>query len=127
MPCTERETTGHELRLFADEQPLVTSKAVGWGQLSAGDCHQSGGALTFNSDGTGLFACTTWTDHTHSGDYWHSSFSVLNSAGAVIFTLGQYNSPRMSDGGPSYYWTQAFTFQAAQYDAIASVTQTYSC
>lgn len=103
------------------------SKTMSWGDLAAGDCHQTGGVLTFVSDGTGTWQCTTWTDHTHSGDIWHSDFQVVDGSGALLFPLGTFDSPRMNDDGSSTYWTQQFTYEPTLYDQIASANQTYSC
>src|SRR5262249_12299202 len=60
----------------------IRTKVFTWGELRAGDCHQITGVLTLLSNGTGSWSCTTWTDHTHSGDVWHSTFNVLTAAGA---------------------------------------------
>jgi hypothetical protein len=128
MACTEKTNLADRTSsVFHANVQVVTAIAFSWGALSAGDCHQSGGTLTFRSNGTGTWQCTTWTDHTHSGDYWHCSFQVKNAGGGVLFPLGQWDSPRMSDGGPSYYWTHDFTFEPSLYGAIAAVNQTYSC
>lgn len=118
-----------ELMVAVSEAEAVRSKSVTWGELRAGDCHQIEGRLTFFSNGTGTWSCTTWTDHTHSGDTWRSSFQVLTGGGAGLFNLGTYNGPRMDDGNPSprYNWGNPFTFDPNQFDAIGQVNQRYSC
>lgn len=85
--------------------------------------------LTFLSNGTGTWSCTTWTDHTHSGDTWAASFSVLAANGAGLFNLGEFRGPRMDDGDPPprYGWSRGFAFNPDQFDAIASATEHYSC
>lgn len=109
--------------------PIRQQKVFNWSQLDAGDCHQINGTLTFYSDGTGSWSCTTWTDHTHSGDTWRTSFNVQTAAGAGLFNLGEFDSPRMDDGNPPprYGWSNAFSFNSDQFDAIGLVTQNYSC
>jgi len=107
----------------------VRQKTITWGELRAGNGHQVNGTLTFLSNGTGTWSCTTWTDQTHSGDTWRSSFNVLTSAGAALFNLGEFASPRMDDGNPPprYGWSNPFSFNAGEFDAIGSATQHYSC
>jgi len=104
-------------------------KTFTWGELFAGDCHQISGTLTLFSNGTGSWSATTWTDHTHSGDVWHSTFNVLTNGGASLFNLGEFNSPRMDDGNPPprYGWFNSFAFNADQFDAIGQVFQNSSC
>jgi len=107
----------------------LQSKTFRWGELFAGDCHQINGTLTLLSDGTGWWSATTWTDHTHSGDVWHSTFNVLTRGGAGLFNLGEFNSPRMDDGNPSprYGWSNSFAFNPDQFNAIGQVFQNSSC
>ncbi len=107
----------------------LRSKTFRWGELFAGDCHQISGTLTLLSDGTGSWSAVTWTDHTHSGDVWHSNFNVLTGGGAGLFNLGEFNSPRMDDGNPSprYGWSNPIAFNADQFDAIGQVVQNSSC
>ena len=113
----------------ASEVLDVRSKSVSWGELRSGDCHEINGVLTFYSNGTGSWSCTTWTDQTHSGDTWQSNFQVLTGAGAGLFNLGPFKSPRMDDGNPPprYNWGNPFSFNADQFDAIGRANQSYSC
>ncbi len=107
----------------------LRSKTVSWSNLSAGDCVEPSGTLTFYSDGTGVWSTTTYTNHTHSGDTWRSSFQVMTAQGAGLFNLGQWNSPRMDDGNPPprYNWGDNFAFNPELFDAIGLVNQSYSC
>ncbi len=109
---------------------VVQTKTYPWTPpLHRGDCEQDNGQISFHSDGTGTFSCTTLTYHTHSGDVWHASFSAIAKNGAVLFTTPTFNSPRMNDGNPPprYPWSAQFTFLAEQWDAIGSATQHCSC
>ncbi len=107
----------------------VQSVVFTWGELRFGDCHQINGRLTLSSDGTGSWSCTTWTDHTHSGDNWQCHFDVLSGDGASLFNTPQFTSPRMDDGDPPsrYQWGNAFAFNPDLFDAIGQVEQSYSC
>jgi hypothetical protein len=98
-------------------------------ELHSGDCQQDNGALTFYSNGTGTWTCTTLTHHTHFGDVWHSSFDVKANDGTHLFNLGTFDSPRMDDGSPPprYNWAARFTFRPDLFDLIGRVTQHYSC
>ncbi len=106
----------------------VQTKVLRWGELHAGDDQQDNGTLALHSDGTGTWSCTTLTYHTHTHDVWHSSFDVKGSNGAVLFHLGTFNSPGMSDGNPppKYSWSAQFAFQPDFFGAIASANQHYS-
>ena len=119
----------HEAKTTAQDVKDVRSKSLTWGELRAGDCHLVNGVLTFYSNGTGSWFCTTWTDHTHSGDTWQSSFQILTSGGAGLFNLGAFKSPRMDDGNPPprYNWGNPFSFNPAQFDAIGGANQSFSC
>jgi hypothetical protein len=106
----------------------VQTKVLRFPELHSGDDQQDNGTLTFHSDGTGTWSCTTLTYHTHTGDVWHASFDVKGSNGATLFHLGTYNSPRMNDGNPppKYSWSVPFAFQPDFYNAISRATQHYS-
>ncbi len=108
---------------------VVQSKVFHWGSLHRGDCEQDGGTITFHSDGTGTFTCTTLTYQTHSGDYWRASFTIKGSNGAVLFGTPTFSSPRMSDGNPppKYTWAAQFSFQPDWFQGIANVSQNCSC
>jgi len=104
-------------------------KVLSWAPIHKGDCEQDGGKLTFHSDGTGTWSCTTLTYHTHSGDVWHARFDVKGPNGAVVFSLGTFNSPRMNDGNPppKYNWSTPFAFNPDFFHAITTATQYSSC
>lgn len=113
------------------EAPIANAlqtKVLRWPELHSGDDQQDNGTLTFHSDGTGTWSCTTLTYHTHTGDVWHCNFDVKGSNGAVLFRLGQFNSPRMNDGNPppKYTWSAQFAFQPDFFGAIHTATQHYS-
>jgi hypothetical protein len=76
-----------------------------WGELHAGDCVMLEGAtLTLFPTGFATFDATTLTHHTVFGDVWHASFQIRNEAGFVLFTVGEFNSPTMTDEGKEYIW-----------------------
>ncbi|HKT04072.1 MAG TPA: DUF6294 family protein [Rugosimonospora sp.] len=105
------------------------SKAFTWGTLRFGDCQQTNGRLTLNSNGTGDFSADTLTFQTHTQDVWHATFNFSTPAGTRLLTVGPLDSPGMSDGNPPpvYHWDRTFTFDPALYSAIGAVSQTYSC
>ena len=108
---------------------VVQSKVFTYGSLHHGDCEQDGGSITFHSDGTGTFVCTTLTYKTHSGDTWRAEFAVKGSNGATLFSTATFAGPRMNDGNPppKYHWAAQFSFEPDWFQGIASVTQNYSC
>ncbi len=118
-----------EEALSADAPNVVQSKVFHWGSLHRGDCEQDGGTITFHSDGTGTFTCTTLTYHTHSGDVWHANFTAKGSNGANLFSTPTFNSPRMNDGNPppKYPWAGQFAYEPDFFQAISSVNQNCSC
>lgn len=95
----------------------------------SGDCHQSEGKLVLQADGKAHFSCVTWTDKTHSGDYWHVGFEFLDSSGVKLFSSPVHIGPRMDDGipPPKYRWEFDFTFGPNLYSKVAEVRQTFSC
>ncbi len=111
------------------EAVTVQTKRIPFGSVHRGDCEQDGGVLTFHSDGTGTFTCTTLTYHTHSGDVWHASFTVKGKNGATLFTTPTFNSPRMNDGNPppKYQWAAQFSFLPEWWQGITSASQNCSC
>ena len=107
----------------------LQTKVLTWAELHRGDCQQDAARIMFHSDGTGTFSCTTLTYQTHSGDYWRASFAVKGANGAVLFSLGQFSSPRMSDGNPppKYPWSAQFSYNPDFFQAISSASQNCSC
>jgi hypothetical protein len=106
----------------------LETKTVKWLQMNVGDCSQLNATLVFESDGSGVFSCSTWTNHTVFGDTWHSTFAVYDVNNVRLFTLGEWDSPSMNVGNtPGIAWSNQFKFPAAQFEAIDNVTQYYSC
>ncbi|MEV6847153.1 DUF6294 family protein [Actinoplanes sp. NPDC051411] len=105
------------------------SRGFTWGTLRAGDCQQTNGRLTLNSDGTGDFSADTLTFQTHTHDVWHATFNLSTVSGTRLLTVGPLDSPGMSDGNPPpvYHWDRTFTFDPALYGAIGAASQSYSC
>jgi len=102
-------------------------KVLTWGDQSAGDCEMTFGRLTFRPDGTGLWETNTLTHHTHSGDVWHVNIDVTSTGGTRLFHLGQWDSPRMSDGGPQYRWSVPFSFDPSVWNDIYTANMNSSC
>jgi hypothetical protein len=100
-----------------------------WGTLRAGDCQQTNGRLTLNSNGTGDFSADTLTFQTHTHDVWHATFAFSTASGTRVLTIGSLDSPGMSDGNPPpvYHWDRTFSYDPALYGAISVVSQSYSC
>lgn len=102
----------------------IQTKTMCWPELKkgccsppySGDCHQIEGTLVLQSDGKAHFSCVTWTDQTHSGDYWHVGFEFLDHSGVSLFHSPMHTGPRMDDGHPSprYRWSFDFTFDPAR-------------
>lgn len=110
-----------------EAQTDLTAKVFVWGELHAGDCQQDNGRITFWSDGTGWWSCTTLTYHTHTGDIWHARFTAKSSAGVTLFETPTFDSPRMDDGNPPprYNWSAPFVFEPDWFEAIGGVSQHY--
>jgi hypothetical protein len=100
-----------------------------WGEVSVGDCHQINGTLMFRSDGVGAFDATVWTDHTSSGDVWHSSFHLNDDHHRPLLDIGQINSP--TTFGAHVPMHGDFTFDPAKFASlptdVTQVTQFESC
>ena len=112
----------------SQRNPHLLTKTVSWPQENVGDCSQLNATLVFESDGSGVFSCSTWTNHTVFGDTWHSTFVVYDANNVRLFILGEWDSPSMNVGHtPGIGWSYQFKFPAAQFEAIASVTQNFSC
>lgn len=106
----------------------ITTTSITWPQMNVGDCSQLNCELLFESDGSGTFSCSTWTNHTVFGDVWHSTFDVFDANGVRLFVLGDWDSPSMNVGStPGQTWGFPFRFPVDSFDRIASATQYYSC
>lgn len=122
---TVNPTILHTEGVLRARQPKVLS----WSSIHSGDCQQDHGQLLFHSDGTGTWSCTVLTYRTHTHDVWHSRFDVKGANGAILFSLGTFNGPQMSDGNPPphYPWIAQFAFNPDFFDAIASASQHSNC
>jgi hypothetical protein len=105
------------------------SRVWTWGTLRSGDCQQTNGTLTLNSDGTGDFSADTLTFQTHTHDVWHATFNLSTAAGTRLASVGPLDSPGMSDGNPPpvYHWDRPFKFDPGLFSAIGAVSQSHSC
>jgi hypothetical protein len=102
-------------------------KKTTWENQSAGDCKMTFGKIEFYPNGTGTWETNTLTTHTHSGDIWHVNFDVTSAGGTHLLHLGDWDSPRMSDGGPQYGWSKRFTFDPSIWNDISKVDMHSSC
>ncbi|MFI6077415.1 DUF6294 family protein [Actinoplanes sp. NPDC051343] len=100
-----------------------------WGTLRSGDCQETNGRLTLNSDGTGDFSADTLTFQTHTHDVWHATFNLSTAGGTHLASIGSLDSPGMSDGNPPpvYHWDRTFKFDPGLFGAIGAVSQSHSC
>ncbi|HSX13143.1 MAG TPA: DUF6294 family protein, partial [Chlamydiales bacterium] len=115
----------------------IRVKTMSWPELEkgccappySGDCHQIEGTLVLQDNGKAHFSCVTWTDQTHSGDYWHVGFEFLDHSGVSLFHSPMHMGPRMDDGHPSprYRWEFDFNFDPALFDKIVEIRQSFSC
>lgn len=107
----------------------IATKVAQWDEIRKGDCHQIEGTLVLQSDGVAHFKCVTWTDSTHSGDYWHAGFEFQDQLGVALFHSLMYHIPRMDDGHPSprYSWGADFNFDPNIFNAATYVLQACDC
>jgi hypothetical protein len=107
----------------------LQSKTFTWNEINTGDCHETSGTVLLISDGRGKFTCTTWTDHTHSGDTWQAAFTAQDQFQLGLFNFGTFDSPRMNDGNPSprYNWEADFNYDQTHFDAVVSIVQHSWC
>jgi uncharacterized protein DUF6294 len=113
--------------------PLVRS--LRWPTLYAGDCEMYNASLFFHSDGTGKFYSRTLTRHAHSGDVWHIRFDIKDQGGNNLFSLGQWDSPRMDEHDPNvgsnnpgdYTFEVPFSYDPAFFRRISTATAYSSC
>lgn len=107
----------------------IETKTFNWPEIRKGDCHQIEGTLVLQSDGKAHFSCVTWTDSTHSGDYWHAGFEFLDHSGVTLFHSPMSTGPRMDDGHPSprYRWTFDFTFDPGIFSGVVQIRQYCDC
>ena len=106
------------------------TKIARFGPLSAGDCVEVDGAtLTQGSDGAATFDCVTFTNHTHSGDYWWAGFLLQDKDGVTLHDEPYHEGPRMDDGDPPprYRWGFSFNFNPSIFNAITQVYYSFKC
>lgn len=102
-----------------------------WNEINAGDCHQINGTLMFRSDGVGTFDATVWTDHTSSGDVWHSTFDLSDNDGIFLFVINEISSPTTYGAHVSMHGQ--FNFPAGKFGSLPDdqhlnrVVQNSSC
>jgi hypothetical protein len=83
-------------------------KTATWQQLFAGNCVEVAGAtLTLRSDGSATWLCVTFTNETHSGDYWWAGFLIQDKDG--------------------YRWGFNFNFDPGIFNAITQVYYSFKC
>lgn len=107
----------------------VFSRMFKYGHLTDGDCNQIEGTLIIRSDGTATFTCVTWTNSTHSGDYWWTAFRLTDSAGVITHNEPFHSGPRMDDGNPPprYRWGFNFNYDGSKYLQTTVAYQGYRC
>jgi hypothetical protein len=105
----------------------LASKVATWPRLFSGDCVMENGRLVLLSDGAAHFTSITWTNQTHSGDYWWSSFQFRDVNGVVLGNEPWHKGPRMDDGDPPphYNCNFDFRFDPAIFGAIGQVVMGY--
>ncbi|MEV4440394.1 DUF6294 family protein [Streptomyces sp. NPDC049577] len=102
-------------------------KWYSWGDLSVGDCHQTGGMLKIYPDGKFTFSATTWTTFTLSGDIWWARFDLRDGANNSLFTTASVRNPEAMWPSKHHDWTANGTYPAEFYNAVAHVIQRASC
>jgi hypothetical protein len=108
----------------------VWTKVVRWDRLWVGNCCEEPGAtLTLASDGAATFECVTFTNSTHSGDYWWAAFQLQDKDKVTLHSERYHKGPRMDDGEghapPRYRWSFNFSFDASKFEQIAGVLYSY--
>jgi hypothetical protein len=107
------------------------SKVFPWGRLFAGDCVMDNATLVMLSNGVAHFTSVVFTNHTHSGDHWWTSFQFRDANNVVLGFKGNHEGPRMDDGNggppPHYNFNFDFNFDPAIWGPLAIVIQGYSC
>jgi hypothetical protein len=105
-------------------------KTATWQQLFAGNCVEVAGAtLTLRSDGSATWLCVTFTNETHSGDYWWAGFLIQDKDGVTLHNEPYHEGPRMDDGSPPprYRWGFNFNFDPGIFNAITQVYYSFKC
>ena len=109
----------------------LEAKVATWGRLFAGNCVMDNATLTMLSNGAAHFTSVVFTNLTHSGDHWWTSFQFRDANNVVLGSEGWHEGPRMDDGNggppPHYNFNFDFNFDPAIWAPLAIVIQGYSC
>jgi hypothetical protein len=105
--------------------PTVTS--LTFPHIAKGDCELDGATIQFKSNGAGQFSARVRTNHTHSGDVWHTTITGRNHAGQTIVSLPTFDSTRMDDNHGYYPWTVYFEFDPTKWSQIESAHSENGC
>jgi hypothetical protein len=105
--------------------PKITS--LSFKHDAKGDCELDGATIQFKSNGSGQFSARVKTNHTTSGDVWHTTITGRNLAGQTIVSLPTFDSMRMDDNHGYYPWTVYFEFDPTQWSQIESAHSENSC
>ena len=109
----------------------AASKTFTWNQLQVGNCIQDNATLTMLSDGTAHFTSIVFTNQTHSGDHWWTSFDLRDADKVRLGTVPFHEGPRMDDGNggppPHYNFNFDFTFDPAIWARVAIIYNGYKC
>jgi hypothetical protein len=100
-------------------------------RLFAGDCVMDNATLTMLSNGVAHFTSVVFTNHTHSGDHWWTSFGFRDANNVVLGDEGWHERPRMDDGNggppPHYNFNFDFNFDPTIFGPLGIIIQGYSC
>ena len=118
------------LALIAPSSFATESNTFKWADdFRAGDCHSDTVSVVIRSDGSGRLTSISWTNKTHSGDYWWWSIEGMDANKVVIWTVPYHRGPRMDDGHPAprYHNDFDFKFDAAKYPGTAFLSVGGKC
>jgi hypothetical protein len=118
-PCGEFSSTANS----QGDAPKVLT----WGPQYSGNCVMDGASITFYPNGTGVFRSTVWTNHTHSGDTWHHTITVIDGNSSVLFTLYWDGPNHMNDDGSRYPFERSFSFDPNFFNIIYTAQASGSC
>jgi hypothetical protein len=105
--------------------PQITS--LHFPHESKGDCELDGATIQFKSNGSGQFSARVKTNHTHTGDVWHTTIAGRNAAGQDVVSLPTFDSMRMDDDHGYYPWTVDFEFDPTKWSQIGSAYSKNGC
>ena len=110
---------------IGDAAPKVVT--YNWTHLASGDCEMKDATATFRSNGTATFAAQVKTNHTHSGDVWHTTLTGETATGQTLFSIGTLDGPRMDDNHGWYPWSKDFAFDPAPFALLGKTNMRHSC